>query len=186
MYAESDDGGVYTCSAVNTVGKCTWETTVDLKAKPAFTLPSSLKKAVAFQIDELMTLKVPLIAVPEPTLTFEKIDCSAENEATTYKDVRLLYRDNYAVIKIESAQKCHTGQWRLTATNPIGCAEVGLQIVVRSEPNPPSEAPEVIEVKEEGIVRLSWLPNAEDEEIYDDIQYQVEYNRETWDIWLKV
>ena len=33
---------------------------------------------------------------------------------------------------------------------------------------------------------LSWLANVEDEEIYGDIQYQVEYNRETWDIWLKV
>ena len=23
-------------------------------------------------------------------------------------------------------------------------------------------------------------------ELYDDLEYQVEYNRETWDVWLKV
>ena len=74
LNAESDDGGTYTCTAVNTVGKCSWETTVDLKAKPAFTLPPGLKKPIAFQIDEMMSLKVPLIAVPEPNLVLEKLD----------------------------------------------------------------------------------------------------------------
>ena len=90
--AESDDGGLYTCSAINTVGKCTWETTVDLKAKPAFTLPSSLTKPITFQIDELMSLKVPLIAVPEPSLLLEKIDPQDEDkvEATFQALVRLL------------------------------------------------------------------------------------------------
>lgn len=78
------------------------------------------------------------------------------------------------------------GRWRLTATNPIGSAEVGLHFHVRSDPDPPREAPEVEEISPEGIVTLSWLANQEDEEIYGDIQYQVEYNRETWDIWLKV
>ena len=89
--AESDDGGLYTCSAINTVGKCTWETTVDLKAKPAFTLPSSLTKPITFQIDELMSLKVPLIAVPEPSLLLEKIDPQDEDkvEATFQALVRL-------------------------------------------------------------------------------------------------
>ena len=84
LSAESDDGGTYTCTAVNTVGKCSWETTVDLKAKPAFTLPSGLKKPIAFQIDELMSLKVPLVAVPEPNLVLEKLDKDDENtvEAT--------------------------------------------------------------------------------------------------------
>ena len=79
-----------------------------------------------------------------------------------------------------------SGRWRLTATNPIGSAEVGLHFHVRSDPDPPREAPEVEEISPEGIVTLSWLANVEDEEIYGDIQYQVEYNRETWDIWLKV
>ena len=46
---QPSDGGVYTCTAVNTVGKCVLETVVDLKAKPAFTLPPSLKKLIKFQ-----------------------------------------------------------------------------------------------------------------------------------------
>lgn len=193
LNAESDDGGTYTCTAVNTVGKCSWETTVDLKAKPAFTLPPGLKKPIAFQIDELMSLKVPLIAVPEPTLLLEKLDPENDNAVlnsfaqndTENTEVKLSFRHNYAVIKMECAQKWHTGRWRLTATNPIGSAEVGLHFHVRSDPDPPREAPEVEEISPEGIVTLSWLANVEDEEIYGDIQYQVEYNRETWDIWLK-
>ena len=117
LSAESDDGGTYTCTAVNTVGKCSWETTVDLKAKPAFTLPSGLKKPIAFQIDELMSLKVPLIAVPEPTLLLEKLDPENDNAVVNSfaqndeknTEVKLSFRHNFAVIKIECAQKWHTG-----------------------------------------------------------------------------
>ena len=114
------------------------------------------------------------------------------NKVLTFLDetdsqVRISYRDNFAVIKMESAQKWHTGRWRLTASNPIGTSEVGLHFLVRSEPDPPPEAPEVEEISEEsGTVTLTWQSNHEDAEVYDDIQYQVEYNRETWDIWLKV
>ena len=103
------------------------------------------------------------------------------------KDVRLNFRDNFAVLKIENASKWHTGKWRLRATNPIGSCELGLHFLVRSEPDPPPEAPEVEEISEEsGTVTLTWQSNPQDQEIYGDIQYQVEYNRETWDIWLKV
>ena len=88
----SDDGGLYTCSAINTVGKCLWETTVDLKAKPHFTLPNSLTRPITYQIDELMSLKVPLIAVPEPSLLLEKLDSEDETkvEATFQALVRYL------------------------------------------------------------------------------------------------
>ena len=118
LHAESDDGGVYTCTAVNTVGKCSWETTVDLKAKPAFTLPPGLKRPIAFQIDELMSLKVPLIAVPEPTLLLEKLDPEKEDAVShSYAqndekntEVKLSFRHNFAVIKMDSAQTWHTGK----------------------------------------------------------------------------
>ena len=52
----------------------------------------------------------------------------------TDSQVRISYRDNFAVIKIESAQKWHTGRWRLTASNPIGTSEVGLHFLVRYRP----------------------------------------------------
>jgi len=200
LHADPTDGGTYTCTAVNTVGKTSWESTVDLKCKPIFELPILFEKPISFQLDELMSLKVPLIAVPEPNLVLEKLekDDEASVEATfksnpdldepVHKDsqVRISYRDNFAVIKMESAQKWHTGRWRLTASNPIGTSEVGLHFLVRSEPDPPPEAPEVEEISEEsGTVTLTWQSNHEDAEVYGDIQYQVEYNRETWDIWLK-
>ena len=94
--------------------------------------------------------------------------------------------DNFAIVKFESATKWHTGKWRLTASNPIGKDEALLHFLVKSEPDAPPEAPEVVGVKEEGIVDLSWRSNPHDEELYDDLEYQVEYNRETWDVWLKV
>ena len=102
------------------------------------------------------------------------------------KRVWLYYMDNFAIVKFEAAQKWHTGKWRLTASNPIGKDEVGLHFLIRSEPDPPPEPPEVVEVKEEGVVGLSWRSNPQDSELYEDLQYQVEYNRESWDVWLKV
>ena len=58
---------------------------MDLKAKPTFDpVPRFLKKPILFQIDDLMSLKVPLIAVPEPTLELEKLEKDDETtvEAT--------------------------------------------------------------------------------------------------------
>ena len=111
------------------------------------------------------------------TLTFQE---------SNDKRVWLYYMDNFAIVKFESATKWHTGKWRLTASNPIGKDEALLHFLVKSEPDAPPEAPEVVGVKEEGIVDLSWRSNPHDEELYDDLEYQVEYNRETWDVWLKV
>ena len=68
------DAGVYTCTAVNTVGKCVWETVVDLKAKPSFTIPPGLRDPITFQEDEIIRIKLPLIGVPEPTLALDRID----------------------------------------------------------------------------------------------------------------
>ena len=56
------------------IGKTSWESTVDLKCKPIFELPILFEKPISFQLDELMSLKVPLIAVPEPNLVLEKLD----------------------------------------------------------------------------------------------------------------
>ncbi len=172
------------------------------------------------QEDELMSLKVPLIAVPPPLLKLEKLDekgeveRSFEHQSTAggggsgdeSREVKLKYKDNLACIKIEAVKKWHTvfslkvpweycfltlltcflqGDWRLTATNPIGTADVALHFRVRSEPAAPT-VPEVTEATPEGVVYLRWEKNLEDEELYESIQYQVEYNRETWDIWLKV
>ena len=47
---------------------------MDLKCKPIFELPILFEKPISFQLDELMSLKVPLIAVPEPNLVLEKLD----------------------------------------------------------------------------------------------------------------
>ena len=64
---------------------------MDLKAKPTFELPILLKKPIAFQIDELMSLKVPLVAVPEPNLLLEKLDKDDEKtvEATFKQNTSL-------------------------------------------------------------------------------------------------
>ena len=57
---------------------------MDLKCKPIFELPILFEKPISFQLDELMSLKVPLIAVPEPNLVLEKLekDDEASVEAT--------------------------------------------------------------------------------------------------------
>ena len=66
-----------------------------------------------------MSLKVPLIAVPEPTLLLEKLDPENENAVlNSYAqndekntEVKLSFRHNYAVIKIDCAQKWHSGKF---------------------------------------------------------------------------
>ena len=147
---QPSDAGVYTCTAVNTVGKCVWETVVDLKAKPSFSVPKALKDPISYQEDEIIRIKLPLIGVPEPKLTLERISkegqavpvMASESDLDDKEEARLQLMDEFAVLRVDSAQIRHSGKWKITASNPIGSDVVVLEFVVNSRPNPPG-LPEV-------------------------------------------
>ena len=189
---QPSDAGVYTCTAVNTVGKCVWETVVDLKAKPSFTVPPGLRDPITFQEDEIIRIKLPLIGVPEPTLSLDRIDkegkavavMSSESDDNDKEEANLQLMDDFAILRIDSAQIRHTGKWRIKATNPIGSDTAVLEFVVNSRPNPPAGEPQILD-SGANSVKLCWEAAPKSSTSKQDLKYQVEYNREKWDIWLK-
>ena len=92
--------------------------------------------------------------------------------------------DDFAVLRIDSAQIRHSGKWRITATNPIGSDKAVLEFVVNSRPNPPAGVPQIVD-SGANSVKLCWEAAPKSSSSKEDLKYQVEYNREKWDIWLK-
>ena len=65
--------------------------------------------------DEIIRLKLPLIAVPEPTLKLERLDeegksiwtMASESDENDKEEPKLQLLENFAVLRIDSAQPFH-------------------------------------------------------------------------------
>ena len=114
-------------------------------------------------IDEIIRVKLPLIGVPEPTLKLERLDeegktiwtMAVESDENDKEEPKLQLLENFAVLRIESAQIRHSGRWCVTATNPIGSDIAVLEFAVHTRPNPPTNPPAVEELTADSV-QLSW------------------------------
>ena len=122
-----------------------------------------LKLKAVLITDEIIRLKLPLIAVPEPTLKLERLDeegksiwtMANESDENDKEEPKLQLLENFAVLRIDSAQIRHSGRWCVTATNPIGSDIAVLEFSIHSRPNPPSKPP-LIDESTATTVTLSW------------------------------
>lgn len=114
-------------------------------------------------LDEIIRVKLPLIGVPEPTLKLERLDeegktiwtMAVESDENDKEEPKLQLLENFAVLRIESAQIRHSGRWCVTATNPIGSDIAVLEFAVHTRPNPPTKPPAVEELSADSV-QLSW------------------------------
>ena len=116
-----------------------------------------------FVLDEIIRVKLPLIGVPEPTLKLERLDeegqsiwtMASESDENDKEEPKLQLLENFAVLRIDSAQIRHSGRWCVTATNPIGSDIAVLEFAIHTRPNPPTNPPS-IEESTANTVTLSW------------------------------
>ena len=78
-----------------------------------------------------------------------------ESDENDKEEPKLQLLENFAVLRIDSAQIRHSGRWCVTATNPIGSDIAVLEFSIHSRPNPPSKPPSV-EDSTPNTVTLSW------------------------------
>ena len=78
-----------------------------------------------------------------------------ESDENDKEEPKLQLLENFAVLRIDSAQIRHSGRWCVTATNPIGSDIAVLEFSIHSRPNPPSKPPS-IEESTPTTVTLSW------------------------------
>ena len=125
---------------------------------------SILSKNSKLISDEIIRLKLPLIGVPEPTLKLERLDeegksiwtMANESDENDKEEPKLQLLENFAVLRIDSAQIRHSGRWCVTATNPIGSDIAVLEFSIHSRPNPPTKPPSV-EDSTANTVTISWV-----------------------------
>ena len=63
-----------------------------------------------------------------------------ESDENDKEEPKLQLLENFAVLRIDSAQIRHSGRWCVTATNPIGSDIAVLDFSIKSRPNPPSQS----------------------------------------------
>ena len=120
---------------MNTVGKCVWETVVDLKAKPSFTIPPGLRDPITFQEDEIIRIKLPLIGVPEPTLALDRIDkdgkevavMASESDAADKEEADLQVKQTPTCGPLKCLQNCKKKicTFRMSKTRTISSPQCG-------------------------------------------------------------
>lgn len=176
--ARLSDSGTIKCVASNILGRCTSTAHFTIEAAPRFEIPENYLEGLIFRHDEVIRLKVPMIAKPVPKVVwfFEDEPISAGSDLT------IETTDSYTSLRIQGAKRWHCGEFRVYAENENGEDACSILVTVTSPPSPPGR-PVVIDITETRCT-LRWEPS-EDDGGADVKHYIVEYFRDVWEVWLK-
>ncbi len=141
-------------------------------------MPENYSDGLVFRQDEVIRLKVPLVARPPA-----KVVWFFEDEPiSSGTDVLVETTDAYTSLRIQSAKRWHTGEFRIYAENDNGEDAASILVTVTAAPSPPGK-PVVIDISETKCT-LRWEPSSDDGGA-DIRHYVVEYHRDVWEVWLK-
>merc|ERR1719189_1619696 len=176
--ARLSDSGNVKCIATNLLGKATSTAQLMIEASPRFDVPQNYKDGLIFRHDEVIRLKVPLVAKPPP-----KVVWFFEDEPITPgSDLLIETTESYTSLRIQEAKRWHCGEFRVYADNENGEDVASIEVTVTSPPVVPGRAV-VIDISETRCT-LKWEPS-EDDGGADVKHYIVEYFRDVWEVWLK-
>jgi len=176
--ARLNDSGNIKCVATNILGRATSVAQLIIEASPRLDIPENYHEGLIFRYDEVIRLKIPLIAKPPPRITWFFDDepiCPSE-------DVQIEVSDTQTSLRIGAAKRWHCGEFRVLAQNENGEDAASILVTVTAPPSPPGK-PVVIDISGTTCV-LRWDP-VQDDGGADVKHYIVEYFRDVWDVWLK-
>jgi len=176
--ARMNDSGNIKCVATNILGRATTVANLTIEASPRLELPENYNDGLIFRYDEVIRMKIPLIAKPPPRITwfFDDEPISAS------EDVQIEITDTLTSLRIGAAKRWHCGEFRVLAQNENGEDSASILVTVTAPPSPPGQ-PVVIDITGTTCV-LRWEP-VQDDGGTDVKHYIVEYFRDVWDVWLK-
>jgi len=176
--ARMNDSGNIKCVATNILGRATTVANLQIEASPRLELPENYNDGLIFRYDEVIRMKIPVIAKPPPRITwFFDDEPVAVNE-----DVQIEITDTLTSLRIGAAKRWHCGEFRVLAQNENGEDSASILVTVTAPPSPPGQ-PVVIDIAGTTCV-LRWEP-VQDDGGADVKHYIVEYFRDVWDVWLK-
>eukprot|EP00092_Neocalanus_flemingeri_P023397 GFUD01025368.1.p1 GENE.GFUD01025368.1~~GFUD01025368.1.p1 ORF type:complete len:979 (-),score=266.22 GFUD01025368.1:251-3187(-) len=176
--ARLNDSGNIKCVATNILGRATSVAQLIIEASPRLDIPENYNDGLIFRYDEVIRLKIPLIAKPPPRITWFFDDepiCPSE-------DVQVETTETQTSLRIGAAKRWHCGEFRVLAQNENGEDAASILVTVTAPPSPAGR-PVVIDIAGTTCV-LRWDP-IQDDGGADVKYYIVEYFRDVWDVWLK-
>jgi len=176
--ARLNDSGNIKCVATNVLGRATSVAQLTIEASPRLDIPENYNDGLIFRYDEVIRLKIPLIAKPPPRITWFFDDepiCPSE-------DVQIETTEIQTSLRIGAAKRWHCGEFRVLAQNENGEDAASILVTVTAPPSPAGK-PVVIDISGTTCV-LRWDP-IQDDGGADVKHYIVEYFRDVWDVWLK-
>jgi len=176
--ARLNDSGNIKCVATNILGRATSVAQLIIEASPRLEVPENYNDGLIFRYDEVIRLKIPLIAKPPPRITWFFDDepiCPSE-------DVQIETTELQTSLRIGAAKRWHCGEFRVLAQNENGEDAASILVTVTAPPSPAGK-PVVIDISGTTCV-LRWDP-VQDDGGADVKHYIVEYFRDVWDVWLK-
>jgi len=176
--ARLNDSGNIKCVATNVLGRATSVAQLIIEASPRLDIPENYNDGLIFRYDEVIRLKIPLIAKPPPRITWFFDDepiCPSD-------DVQVESNENHTSLRIGAAKRWHCGEFKVLAQNENGEDSASILVTVTAPPSSPGK-PVVIDITGTTCV-LRWEP-IQDDGGADVKHYIVEYFRDVWDVWLK-
>ena len=103
-----NDSGNIKCVATNILGRATTVANLTIEASPRLELPENYNDGLIFRYDEVIRMKIPLIAKPPPRITwfFDDEPISAS------EDVQIEITDTLTSLRIGAAKRWHCGEFR--------------------------------------------------------------------------
>ena len=151
-----NDSGNIKCVATNILGRATTVANLTIEASPRLELPENYNDGLIFRYDEVIRMKIPLIAKPPPRITwfFDDEPISAS------EDVQIEITDTLTSLRIGAAKRWHCGEFRwiivknqtfnkhtlrVLAQNENGEDSASILVTVTAPPSPPGQ-PVVIDI----------------------------------------
>uniref|UniRef100_A0A0N5D1Z0 non-specific serine/threonine protein kinase n=1 Tax=Thelazia callipaeda TaxID=103827 RepID=A0A0N5D1Z0_THECL len=145
-----DDADEYTCRATNSQGSKSTHAQLTIRSKPRVFLPPRYHGGYEAKKGEIIELKIPFKAFPQPTAKWFK-----NNELLTDSDkYKITTDERFTTLMISNGVREDFGQYRVVVENNIGSDSAALVLTVADRPDPP-RFPIVENILDEAAI-LSW------------------------------
>ena len=135
--ARFSDSGVIKCVATNVLGRAVSTAHLAIEAAPRLEVPENYLEGLIFRQDEVMRLKVSLVAKPNPTVVWFFED--EPITTTTESEIQIETTENYTALRIPKAKRWHCGEFRVYAENENGEDACSILVTVTAPPSPPGK-----------------------------------------------
>lgn len=121
-----DDQDEYSVKAKNKGGSRMSRANLTVKCAPRIKLPERYKTTVMFEKDELVTIKIPYTANPQPSAKWWK----GNEEIKPSETYQVEITNHFVTLKIKKSSNSLSGTYKLVLANSLGSDDCEIKILI--------------------------------------------------------